>query len=178
MKRTHHNPRPLGWRQLRGSFGQRALAAAATTAPVVGYVYGLYTPSWYEIRKASCDSGLAQRDLQELLDALRAGYVPGTGLALAVGVAASLIGRSWLPLLVAGGTAGTLIALHEAAVPPGQRLSPGHALAAGLVALRTPRAHSAALLPPGDSHLPAVPPAAEAAPDAAPPAATPSPYGL
>ena len=160
-RRKRRNPQAVGWSKLRGSFGHRALAAGATTAPAVAYVYGLYTPTWYEIRKASCDTGLHQNDLQELVDAMRAGYVPGTALALAVGVAASLIGRSFLPLLVAGGTAATLIGLHESAVPPGQRLGPFAALGAGAEALRANLEHAAPRQTPNGAPAPALIPGSQ-----------------
>ncbi len=121
--------------RLRLGLTRQALGVAAATAPAVAYVHGLYIPEWYAIRRAAQDDELAATELDEMLTALRAAYVPAAGLALGVGVASALLARSWLPLTVSLVTSLGLIGLHETAAPPAQRLDPARALGAGVAAL-------------------------------------------
>jgi hypothetical protein len=81
--------------------------AILAASEVPNFLAGLL-PSLFTIRTFSDDP--------EKVRALRHGELVGGAMALTVGAGASLVTRSWLPLLACGATLGVLIYQYEKAI--------------------------------------------------------------
>lgn len=96
--------------------GFRQLGAIVLAAAQVPQSWSLLAPDAYQLRQAVATG-------QVDTAALRATYLPATGLSLAVGAALGYAARSWLPVAVAGVTSVGLVTLYEHALPPEVRLA-------------------------------------------------------
>ena len=138
---------------------------ALATAPAVAFAFRLYVPEWSAVRLAGQDHDMTAQNVEDRLAAMRAGYVPATGLGLLIGTATSILSQSWLPVGLSILALAGLITVQEAAAPHGLRLNPARALGAGFAALLAEAEFDRAMTGADD---------ATALPTAAPPAPAPT----
>lgn len=84
------------------------VALCILVATESGHAFSAFMPSYFTIHTFAHDS----RDIENL----RAGYAPAVAFNAALGVGVSMFVDSWLPLLVALGASGLLIAFYEQAI--------------------------------------------------------------
>ncbi len=84
------------------------LLTSALVAVEAAHAFSAFLPSVFTIRRLAVP--------QNALDDLRAGYIPATLFALALGTIASLILKSWWPLIASMFTVIFMIAAYEWAI--------------------------------------------------------------
>lgn len=129
--------RPAGRRRARRRNPERlsgtVLAGMIAASVESTQSFSIWAPDAYTMRREAA-SGL----LAENVAHLRAAYVPSSATALLIAGAISYGVRSWLPLLIAGGTSLLMVFTYERALPPDVRLDPFRALLAAALPTAPP----------------------------------------